>query len=275
MVWQGQLNLEYTYQAEKTILSKAFFQAPLKVQRPFYPEGQPICHTVILHTAGGIVGGDRLLYQIQCQPEAQSLLTTATAGKVYRSNGQFAYQTVEINLAEKSYLEWLPQETIIFNQACYQQDLRVNLADQAVFCGWEIQRLGRTAREEQFLSGEWRSRWEIWQNEQPIWIDKQQLRGSENTVNSPNALNQMPLLGTLIGLGIPLSKNILEQAQGLTQELRDLGKIGLTLTQNDGLVCRYRGDSTQEVYQIFRLLWSLLRLTYRQQTAIKPRVWPV
>ena len=118
-------------------------------------------------------------------------------------------------------------------------------------------------------------RWEIWQNEQTIWIDKQQLRGSENTVNSPNALNQMPLLGTLIGLGIPLSKNILEQAQGLTQELRDLGKIGLTLTQNDGLVCRYRGDSTQEVYQIFRQLWSLLRLTYRQQTAIKPRVWPV
>jgi urease accessory protein len=275
MIWQGQLNLEYTYQAEKTILSKAFFQSPLKVQRPFYPEGQPLCHTVMLHTAGGIVGGDRLLYQIQCHPEAQSLLTTATAGKVYRSNGQWAYQTVEINLAEKSYLEWLPQETIIFNQACYQQDLRVNLAPQSVFLGWEIQRLGRTAREEQFLEGEWRSRWEIWQNQQPLWIDRQRLVGNENTVNAPNTLNKMPILGTLIWQGIPLQKKILEQAQGLTHELRNLGKIGLTLTQNEGLVCRYRGDSTQEIYNIFRQLWSLLRFTYRHQTAIKPRVWSV
>lgn len=273
--WQGQLNLDYVYKDNKTILEKAFSQAPFKVQRPFYPEGNQICHTVMLHTAGGIVGGDRLCSQINLQPECQVLLTTAAASKVYRSEAKFAQQTIEINLAKNSYLEWLPQETIIFNQAYYQQELRINLAENAVFCGWEIHRLGRTASAEQFLTGEWRSRWEIWQDHQPIWIDRQRLIGGEQTVNSINGLNKMPIIATFLWIGQPVSQDILAQAKLLTENLREQGKLGLTFTQNEGLLCRYRGDSKPEVWQIFQQLWHLLRLHYRHQASIKPRVWTV
>jgi len=273
--WKGQLNLDYAYKYHKTILEKAFSQAPFKVQRSFYPEGNQFCHTVMLHTAGGIVGGDRLCSQINLQPECQVLLTTAAASKVYRSEAKFAQQTIEINLADNSYLEWLPQTTIIFNQAYYQQELRVNLAENAVFCGWEIHRLGRTARAEQFLTGEWRSRWEVWQNQQPLWLDRQRLSGSEQTVNSINGLNKMPIIATFLWLGQPISPDILAQAKLLTENLRKQGKLGLTLTQNEGLLCRYRGDSNSEVWQVFQQLWHLLRLNYRHQPPIKPRVWTV
>ena len=58
--WQGILELEYRHHGGKTHISHQQSQAPLKLQRPFYPEGEGICHSVILHTAGGIVGGDRL-----------------------------------------------------------------------------------------------------------------------------------------------------------------------------------------------------------------------
>ncbi|MFP4412959.1 MAG: urease accessory protein UreD, partial [Coleofasciculus sp.] len=57
--WQGSLELVYADDQSKTRLVRDRITSPLKVQRPFYPEGQGVCHTVVLHTAGGIVGGDR------------------------------------------------------------------------------------------------------------------------------------------------------------------------------------------------------------------------
>jgi urease accessory protein len=271
--WQGTLKLDYEYRQNKTVLAQSFVTAPLKVQRSFYPEGEEFCHTVMLHTAGGIVGGDRLSQSIQLQPKSQVLLTTAAASKIYRSDQRFAQQNINIQLAEQSYLEWLPQETIIFNEAYYEQKLHIELAAQAHFCGWEINRLGRTARGETFLAGEWRSRWEIWRAGKPLWIDRQQLIGSETTVQSPNALGGMPIVATFIWIGQAVNLADLQAARYLGETLIKQGKTGLTLTQGDGLFCRYRGDSTAEVRKWFSQLWDLLRSTYGQRQPIRPRVW--
>jgi urease accessory protein len=154
--WHGKLNLVYSDRQNKTRLIKSQNQAPLKVQRPFYPEGQSICHSIILHTAGGIVGGDKLSSNIHLQPHVKALITTAAANKIYRSNGLQARQNIDIIIDNHAYLEWLPQETIVFNDANYRQDIRIELATEAKFIGWEINRFGRTARGEKFLKGEWR-----------------------------------------------------------------------------------------------------------------------
>jgi urease accessory protein len=87
--WHGKLNLVYAHRQNTTTLIHNQNQAPLKVQRPFYPEGQEVCHSVILHTAGGVVGGDRLSCNFHLQPNAQALITTAAASKIYRSNGRY------------------------------------------------------------------------------------------------------------------------------------------------------------------------------------------
>ncbi|MFN7523961.1 MAG: urease accessory protein UreD, partial [Aphanizomenon sp.] len=112
--WHGKLNLVYTNSQDSTRLIYTHYQAPLKVQRPFYPEGQEICHTVILHTAGGIVGGDRLTSDIHLQPQTNVLITTAAASKIYRSQGLPARQIVNIQVDDHAHLEYLPQETILF-----------------------------------------------------------------------------------------------------------------------------------------------------------------
>jgi urease accessory protein len=65
--WQGQIDLQFRRDGEKTLLQKNYARAPLKIQRPFYPESN-LCHTVILHSAGGMVGGDRLSYKIWLPP---------------------------------------------------------------------------------------------------------------------------------------------------------------------------------------------------------------
>lgn len=108
--WHGSLSLIYAQNQGKTQVIHTQAKAPLKVQRPFYPEGG-VCHSVVLHTAGGIVGGDRNSMFFHLQPQAQTLITTAAASKIYRSNGILARQEVQIKVDSHACLEWLPQET--------------------------------------------------------------------------------------------------------------------------------------------------------------------
>lgn len=198
--WCGGLQLKYADIEGTTQIIQSRSHSPLKVQRPFYPEGE-VCHSVILHTSGGMVGGDRLEIDVHLQPQAHVLLTTAAASKIYRTNGQQAQQKVQINLAAGACLEWLLQETIVFNQAVYRQDLHIELAPGATWLGWEITRFGRSARQEQFLQGNWRSHTEVWQQERPLWIDRQWLPGSKEVFNSPNALASHPVVGTMAWIG--------------------------------------------------------------------------
>ncbi|MBE8966411.1 urease accessory protein UreD [Nostocales cyanobacterium LEGE 12452] len=268
--WHGKLNLVYADRQGKTQLIYNHQQAPLKVQRPFYPEGE-ICHSVILHTAGGVVGGDRLSSNIHLQPQAQALITTAAASKIYRSNGLQARQNIEMQVDAGACLEWLPQETILFNDAIYRQDLRVELATGASWLGWEITRFGRSARGEKFLQGEWRSHTEIWQEGIPLWIDRQWLRGSEETFHSPHSLGGKPIVGSLVWVGGAVSGEIVEKTRNLWD---GKGEAGVSRLQH-GLLCRYRGASTSEARNWFIDVWQMLRVSFLNRGNCIPRVWQV
>ncbi|MBE9128469.1 MULTISPECIES: urease accessory protein UreD [unclassified Coleofasciculus] len=271
--WHGSLELVYRHHQGVTQLVRNSVRSPLKVQRPFYPEGQGVCHTVVLHTAGGMVGGDRLSQTIHLQTNARALITTAAASKLYRSNGQPAKQTIHIQVDAGACLEWLPQETIVFNGAVYQQDLRVELAPGASWLGWEITRFGRTARNERFLQGNWRSHTQVWQQGYPLWIDRQWLPGGEEILNSPHGLAGQPIVASLIWIGQPVSSAIVEKARTIWTATERQGEADVTQTQEEGLVCRYRGSSTAEVRNWFVGVWQLLRFAYFGCTATKPRVW--
>ena len=291
--WHGSLDIVYADRNGKTQPIRDRHQAPLKVQRPFYPEGD-ICHTAILHTAGGIVGGDRLSINLQLQPRSQVLVTTTAASKIYRSNGLQARQTVDIQVDADACLEWLPQETIVFNGANYRQDLRVELAPGASWLGWEIVRFGRSARGEKFLQGEWRSHTEIWQQGQPLWIDRQWLPAEEAILNSPHGLAGHSIVASLAWIGCEVSPELVVQARELwgqasRVESRESGvgrreftaryslltthsQIGVTRLSH-GLLCRYRGSSSIEVRNWFTSVWQLLRLSLLDRSSCLPRVW--
>ncbi len=317
--WHGTLELHYRPDNEvdrdRTRLIRSRSTAPFKVQRSFYPETSGICHTVALHTAGGIVGGDRLSQHVHLEPDAQVLISTPAATKVYGSRGRSrrspdgieAGQDVSICLEPGAYLEWLPQETIVFDGAVFQQDVRVELAAGATWCGWDIVRFGRTARGEGFARGTWRSRTEVYRDGLPLWIDRQvlDLRADhasaidyENCGNRENGgvsedhgnitehdtwqsyhgLNAMPVVGTLIWIGTPIDPNssaeLISTARSAWRDLDpgDGSEAGVSTTI-DGIVCRYRGRSTSKVRHWFTSVWHLLRTTQRGQTAHYPRIW--
>ena len=270
--WQGKAALTYSRQGDRTV-PNVQTQTPLKVQRPFYPEGPEVCHSVLLHTAGGMVGGDQLSYDIHLQSGAHALLTTAAAAKIYSNHPQPAQVKGRLRVEAGACLEWLPQECIVFEGAKYHSTWRVELAPEAHWLGWDILRLGRTARGEQFQQGEVRSRWEVWHDSTLIWLDSQQLMGSKELWHSPHALGTQPVIATLVWVG-KLPEESLVQATRKAWEVISTpsGEVGVTRLQL-GLLCRYRGQSTAEARRWFTDLWNRLRFHYVKRSNHIPRVW--
>ncbi len=272
--WQGRATLTYRRQGDKTV-PLVQTQAPLKVQRPFYPEANHCCHTILLHTAGGMVGGDRLAYDLTLEPQTQALITTAAAAKIYNDHPHQrpAQVTGVVRVGEGALLEWLPQESILFEGARYHQTWRVDLAPQAHWLGWDILRLGRTARGERFVQGEVRSRFEIWQGDTPLWIDPQGFMANETRWHSPHALASCPIVATLVWVGSPVDRSLVDRLRDLWQTTsQNRGEAGVSRLQA-GLICRYRGHSTSEVRRWFEAVWGQIRHTHSSQKPLSPRVW--
>lgn len=264
----------FAYRHGRTQIELNHARAPLKFQRPFYPEGSQVCHGVMLHTAGGMVGGDRLSFTIQLEPKAQALLTTAAASKIYRSAGATVDQSTHITVGTGGCLEWLPQETIVFNGAQLRQQTRIDLAENAIWIGWEITRLGRSARGERFQTGQWRSHTEVWRGSQPLWIDRQYVEGGGEMLDSSHGLSGYPVIGSFAMIGRPVDSNLMERLRQLWLEQSASGEAGTTRLPQ-GLLCRYRGSSSVEARRWFVTVWDQVRLILLNRAPCHPRVWGV
>ncbi|NET53594.1 MAG: hypothetical protein F6K09_34585, partial [Merismopedia sp. SIO2A8] len=272
--------------------------APLKIQRPFYPEGRQVCHSVMLHTAGGMVGGDRLQQSLKTHPNAHALVTTAAANKVYRSNGPSVYQSISMHIDAGACLEWLPQELILFDGARYEQHLKVELGEGAHWFGWDITRLGRTARGETFNQGQWRSHLEIWREGYPLLIDPQHIEGGSEMMTSAHGLAHCPVIGTFVMIGQAVDCHVVEQARQSWTPILQSHAHGIFHRANpedndnednnerkhptpmtgvsqlqSGMICRYRGRSTIQARRWFIAVWDCLRKTYLSRPSCLPRVW--
>ncbi len=201
---------------------------------------------MLLHTAGGMVAGDIIDYQITLEPGSRVQVATASAGKIYANKtGSPTVQQVVLSLGSDSYLEWYPRETIVFDKAQHQQTLRVELDPGAIWMGMELIRWGRTARGERFKSGSWRSETEVWRGSQPLWIDRQQLQGGSPLLDSPNGLAGYPVIGSWVMVGQTVSSQTLQLLRNLGS-LLDPAQEQWGLTQLEmGILARYRGPSTQ------------------------------
>ncbi len=269
--WSGKLSLAFDCLQGKTVLRRQEASLPLAFQKPLYPEGPGHCHGIILHPPGGIANDDELHVVVDLQDNAQVLLTSPGAMKIYRSAVQ-ASQLVEIQVADGAYLEWLPQETILFNGARYRQHTRIDLAAKARWLGWDIIRFGRTAAGERFTEGHWQSATEVWRGEEPLWIDRQQLQGGSPLLDSEFGLRGEAVVASLIWIGQALPRELLEDCRQWWQSQNWQGEAGVSRLP-DGLVARYRGPSTAEARSWFTVIWNHLRQHALQRPACLPRVW--
>ena len=282
--WQAHLTLGFQRRDQRTILGRCAHQGPLQVQRPFYPEGETVCHVAILHPPGGVVGGDELRLEAQLDPGAHALLTTPAAGKFYRSAGPLARQIQSLTAAPGAALEWLPQENIVYNGARLQTLTRINLQGDARFLGWEILCLGRPAADEILTTGECRQTLELWRDGEPLYLESGRYSGGDPVLNAAWGLQGQPVTATLLCAPIQASSSLAREGrgEGVVDALRaggnavsgPVGKEIIAVTALDGvLICRYLGPSAARARRWLILAWSLLRPIMLNRPACPSRFW--
>ncbi len=262
--WKAELHLGFTRSGAKTLLAQRKHKGPLTVQRPFYPEGG-ICHVYVLHPPGGIVGGDQLQINVHAAVGTEALITTPAAGKFYRCEHQLAHQTVSLKIDQGAVLEWLPQETIIYEGARLQSHVTLELATDARFIGWEILALGRPAADEGFEYGEALLNWRIFRNEKLMYLEKMRLDAEAFTARW--GLNGRSSFGTMFVCSASTAN-----LQTVRDLIGDLSDRGVTLI-NDLLICRARDNSTEPVRKFFESVRAVLRSDIVQRENYVPRIW--
>ena len=265
--WKACLSLEFSFQDQKTTLSSKVHDGPLVVQKPLYPEGREVCHAIVVHPPGGIAGGDELVLRVKTEKNASTLLTTPGAARWYRSAGAWAKQRLAFGV--QGLLEWLPQETIVFDGALADSACVVDLAAGAGLIGWDIVCLGRTGSGERFTRGSYRTSLQVRREGRPLWLERGRIDGGGRLLDSPAGLNGRPVFGTLFcSLPDPDAK-LLHRLKGQKPTDGD-GAV----TQLPGmLLARYLGDSGEAARRYFIALWRILRPVVAGREAVEPRIW--
>jgi len=147
----------------------------LRVRFPS-PEAQGLS-AVFVNTAGGIAGGDRFDIDIATGESARLTVTTAAAEKIYRSHGPAAEINIALKAAAESHLAWLPQETILFDQARVHRRIDIDLADSASLLLCEIVVFGRAAMGEKMLAGSFVDRWRLKRGGKLVFAETVRLDG--------------------------------------------------------------------------------------------------
>ena len=265
--WKARLALEFSFAGRKTTLSGKSHDGPLVVQKPLYPEGEGICHAIVVHPPGGIAGGDELSLDVKTGKNACALLTTPGAAKWYRSAGAQASQSLAFRV--QGALEWLPQETIVFDGALARTSCDVELAAAAGLIGWDIVCLGRTGSGERFSRGTFRSSIRVRREGRPLWLERSRIDGGGRLLDSPAGLGGNPVFGTLFASFSNLDGSSLDS---LRQEQPASGSGAVTRLPGI-LLARYLGDSTGAARRYFIALWRILRPRLAGRDAIEPRIW--
>ena len=268
--WQAKLELGYDYEDRATRLTRRRHVGPLMVQKPFYPEGRELCHSVLLHPPGGVAGGDRLEVEISVSAGAHALITTPGATKWYRSAGPVAEQRTTLAIGAGGSLEWLPQENIVFDRAQARMSTRVQLEEGACYIGWDITRLGRTACGERFGAGELCSRTEVLRAGRRLWGDYAQIEGGAALLRSPAGLAGRPVMGTFLAADSAIERRLLDAGRTIVPP--DDAQFGVTALPGV-LVARYLGDSAAAARAYFVDLWRLVRAALLKRDVSLPRIW--
>ncbi|QJR15437.1 urease accessory protein UreD [Usitatibacter palustris] len=268
--WRAELALEFERRAERTVLASRRHDGPLVFQKPLYPEGDAICHGIIVHPPAGIAGGDELHLHANVGEKAHALLTTPGAAKWYRSAGARASSDIRWRVANDAALEWLPQETIIFSGALAAMTTLVSLTGTARYLGWEILCLGRTGSGERFDRGEMMATTEIERDGKPIFIDRLRVAADGAMRDSPAGLAGSPVSATFVAAAEGLDAALVTQCRDITPPVHGEGAI----TRLPGVVvARYLGTRSDAAREWFTRLWTVLRPAILQREAIEPRIW--
>ena len=205
MAWHAKLQLDYTHEGNRSVARFAH-DGPLRILQSLWPEGDGVCHNVLVHPPGGLVAGDTLDITVSAAAGAHGLVTTPGASRVYRSEGEPAVQRARIALAPGARLEWLPLEALYYSGCRAENHLLMDLQPGAELLGWDVAALGLPQADQPFERGEVQQHIEL----RGAWLERARIGADDaRLMNGPLGLAGQRCLATLFfccGEAIPRTR---------------------------------------------------------------------
>jgi len=274
MGWHATLDLDYALSGGKTGVHYQH-TGPLRLLKSLYPEGDAVCHNVLVHPPGGLVGGDTLAINIRVAQAAQALITTPGATRFYRSQGEPATQTVHAQLEDGARLEWLPLEALAYDQ-CHAHNRAVfELAPSAELMGWDITALGLPMAQLPFERGSFSQHIEV----PGVWLEQGRIDATdERLMNGPLGLAGHRCIGTLFFVsGRTITRERRERALDEVRALMDAHPLrlsaGATAPNPQVLVVRVLSPLVEPAMDLLKALRACWRESLWDMQACLPRVW--
>lgn len=268
--WHANLSLKYDRTAWGTVLRHKSHEGPLRVQKALYPEGKDVCHTLLLHPPGGIVGGDHLRFRAHLEEKAHVLFTNPGANKWYRNDCRQARQTVQLRVGPQAVLEWFPQETIFFDRCWADMATEIELESGATMIGWDVFCFGRHHSGESFTQGQVRSSLKISRGGRLVFLDRARFDAREPVMKSLTGLSGHTVTGTLVACGEALKKSAVDACRMIP--VGGTAQAGITLMDGT-FIARILGDSSAAAKSWFTEIWRVLRPQLLGRSAESPRIW--
>ncbi len=274
MPWHASLQLDYTLEGTRTVARHAH-NGPLRILQSLYPEGDAVCHNVLVHPPGGLVGGDTLDITATVGPGAHGLVTTPGATRFYRSTGELALQRTHLSLAEGTRLEWLPLEALCYNACNAENHLTLNLAPGAECMGWDVTALGLPHAGQPFETGRF-----VQHIEAPgLWLERGVIDAADHRLlESPLGLAGHRCMASLFFVtGRPLDRARRDTALDAARAVMDAHALkataGATSPNGQVVVVRALAPQVEPAMQLLQQVRAAWRAALWQLDAEPPRIW--
>lgn len=274
MGWHGRLALDFDLDRGGT-RARSRHHGPMRVLASLYPEGPSICHQVLVHPPGGLVGGDVLELALTLGAGTHVVVTTPGATRFYRSAGARAQQQVEARLDAGARLEWMPQETICHAATQAENRLRFTLAPGAEMIGWDLLALGLPASGEAFDRGLFDQQIEL----PGVWIERARIDGTDaRLLDSALGWAGQRVLATLWfgsgeALAAPRRSALLDSARTLAAAHPLAARAGATSPHERLVVLRVLAPRVEPAMALLAQVRAAWRQAAWSLGAEPPRIW--
>lgn len=274
--WLAKFSGQFNGIDGRTVMGKTQHYGPLRVQRPFFPEGPDCLHFYLLHPPGGLVGGDRLSISLHSTQHAHLLMTTPSAGKIYRNiSGHAQGQFVDIKVDDGAIMEYLPQENIVFDGAHGELNTEIHIQGSGLFIGWEITCLGRIESQDWFEEGQLKQTLSVLKDGRPLFMDRLNLTAKSQLQTGIAGLQDKTVFANFVINAEVMKDELATRLIDWQEQINARNKDDLiALTQKPGVfIARMMGDKSERVKNVFEELWTMLRPHLIQKPAMAPRIW--